>query len=57
MRFQILFSSLFIKVIAFAVNNDYKRHIFYIKLAESFCAKILVCNKLRFFARSMRPAP
>lgn len=49
MRFQILFSSLFIKIVAFAVNNDYKGHIFYVKLTESFCAQILVCDKLRFF--------
>ena len=47
--FQILCTSLFVEVISLTVNDDYKRHVFHIKLAECFCAQVFVSDKLCFF--------
>ena len=47
--FQVLCTSLFVEVISLAVNDDYKRHVFHIKLADSFCSKIIIRNHFRFF--------
>ena len=49
MLVQIFLASFFVKVVAFAVDDDYKRHVLYIKLAQGFCAKILVGDQLSFF--------
>mgnify|MGYP000706582280 CR=1 FL=1 len=49
MLFQVLCTSLFVEVISLAVNDDYKRHVFHIKLAECFCSKVFVSDKLCFF--------
>ena len=47
MVFQVLCTSLFVEVISLAVNDDYKRHVFHIKLADSFRSKIIISYDLR----------
>ena len=46
--FEIGISSLLIEIVSFAVDDNYKRHLFYIKSAESFGLKILISNEFRF---------
>mgnify|MGYP000394026790 CR=1 FL=1 len=47
--FQVLCASFFVEVISLTVNDDYKRHVFHIKLAECFCSEVFISNKLCFF--------
>ena len=55
--FQVLCTSLFVEVISLAVNDDYKRHVFHIKLAECFCSEVFVSDKLCFLMHFARSAP
>ena len=48
LRIKISFSSLFVKVISLAVNNNNKRHILNIELSQRLCTEIFVCDKLSF---------
>ena len=56
---QIFLASFFVKVVAFAVDDDDERHILYIQLAQCLGAEILIRDELCLLVHfaSSAPAP
>ncbi len=56
-RFQILLTAFLVKIVAFAVDDNYKGHIFYVKLTQCFLPKVLIGNEFCFLMHFARRAP